>query len=77
MTSINTRNFLKWTSVAVNIENPNLSKSNCMKIAIMELKKEKKLRNYIREKSTHIQKENPGITKADSIKQAMNEWKSS
>jgi len=48
-----------------------------MKIAIMELKKEKKLRNYIREKSTRIQKENPGITKADSIKQAMNEWKSS
>lgn len=66
---------MKWTSIAVNIENPKLSKSDCMKMAIAELKKEKMLRNYIRMVSTHIQKENPGITKSASIKQAISEWK--
>lgn len=75
MNSFNTRNFLKWTSIAVNIENPQLSKSDCMKMAIAELKKEKMLRNYIRMVSTHIQKENPGITKSASIMQAISEWK--
>lgn len=75
MTTMNARNFLKWTSVAINIENPNLGKSACMKMAIGELKKEKQMRNYIRMVSTHIQKENPSITKAASIKQAMAEWK--
>lgn len=66
---------MKWTSIAVNIENPQLSKSDCMKMAIAELKKEKMLRNYIRMVSTHIQKENPGITKSASIMQAISEWK--
>ena len=75
MTTMNARNFLKWTSVAINIENPNLGKSACMKMAIGELKKEKQMRNYIRVVSTHIQKDKPGITKAASIKQAMAEWK--
>jgi hypothetical protein len=46
-----------------------------MKLAIMELKKEKLLRNYIRMVSSHIQKENPGISKSASIKQAISEWK--
>lgn len=75
MATINMRNFLKWTSVAVSIENPNLTKSACMKIAIKELKKEKNMRNYIRMVSIRIQKENPNTTKAASIKQAMAEWK--
>ena len=75
MTTVNTRNFLKWTSIAIQIENPEYSKSYCMKLAILELKTEKLMRNYIRMVSTHIQKENNGITKAASIKQAMAEWK--
>ena len=75
MATINMRNFLKWTSVAVSIENPNLTKSACMKIAIKELKKEKNMRNYIRMVSIRIQKENPNTTKAASIRQAMAEWK--
>ena len=75
MATINARNFLKWTSVAVSIENPNLTKSACMKIAIRELKKEKYMRNYIRMVSIRIQKENPNTTKAASIRQAMAEWK--
>jgi hypothetical protein len=75
MTTVNTRNFLKWTSIAIQIENQEYSKSDCMKLAILELKKEKLMRNYIRMVSTHIQKENNGITKAASIKQAMAEWK--
>ena len=57
------------------MENPQYNKSDSMKLAIVELKKEKLMRNYIRMVSTHIQKENPGITKAASIKQAMAEWK--
>ena len=75
MTTINNRNFLKWTSIAIQMENPEYSKSDCMKLAIVELKKEKLMRNYIRMVSTHLQKEKPGITKAASIKQAMAEWK--
>tara|TARA_B100000795_G_C22791596_1_gene437239 strand:+ start:1582 stop:1818 length:237 start_codon:yes stop_codon:yes gene_type:complete len=76
MTSIiNARNFLKWTSVAVNIENPNLGKSACMKMAINELQKEKKLRYYIRSRSINLQIENPDITRKASIRQAMAEWK--
>jgi hypothetical protein len=75
MTTMNARNFLKWTSVAIQMENPEYSKSDSMKLAIGELKKEKLMRNYIRMVSTHIQKENPGITKTTSIKQAMAEWK--
>ena len=75
MTTINARNFLKWTSVAIQMENPEYSKSDSMKMAIMELKKEKQMRKYIRVVSTRIQKDSPGITKVASIKQAMAEWK--
>lgn len=49
MTTLNTRNFLKWTSIAINIENPTYSKSDCMKLAIKELQKEKKMRKYVDE----------------------------
>ena len=73
--SINTNNFLKWTSVAVQIDNPTLSKSACMKIALKELQNEKKMRNYISINSIKIQKNNIGISKASSIKMALAEWK--
>jgi hypothetical protein len=72
---INTKNFLKWTSVAVQIDNPTLSKSACMKIALKELQNEKKMRNYISINSIKIQKNNIGISKASSIKMALAEWK--
>lgn len=75
MTTIDNRKFLKWTSIAIQMENPEYSKSDCMKFAIVELKKEKLMRNYIRNVSKHIQKENPGITKAASIIKAIAEWK--
>ena len=75
MTYINVSNFLKWTSVAVKIENPNLTKSSCMKIALKELQKEKKMRNYIRIYSIKYQKENPNNSKKESIKMAIADWK--
>ena len=70
MTTLNTRNFLKWTSIAINIENPTYNKSDCMKLAI----KEKKMRKYIHIRSITMQKVN-NMTKKESIIQAMMEWK--
>jgi|TARA_B110000259_G_scaffold186355_1_gene237359 hypothetical protein len=75
MTTININNFLKWTSIAISIDNPNLNKSSCMKIALKELQKEKIMRNYIRVYSMKLQKENSIISKKDSIIQALTEWK--
>jgi hypothetical protein len=75
MTTLNTRNFLKWTSIAINIENPTYSKSTCMKLAIKELQKEKRMRNYIHIRSIMMQKINTKISKKESIIQAMMEWK--
>lgn len=75
MTIINTSNFLKWTSIAIQMENPEYNKSDCMKLAIKELKIEKVKRNYIHMRSIKLQKENPDITKAASIKKALFEWK--
>ena len=74
-TAINTKNFLKWTSIAIQIDNPNITKSDSIKKAIKELQKEKKMRNYIRVQSIQYQKENPNITKKDSIKMAIADWK--
>lgn len=74
MTTLNTRNFLKWTSIAINIENPTYNKSDCMKLAIKELQKEKRMRNYIHIQSIILQK-NDNMSKKESIIQAMVEWK--
>jgi len=74
-TTIDTRNFLKWTSIAIQIENPNITKSNSIKKAIKELQKEKKMRNYIRVYSLKYQKENTNISKKESIKEAIKAWK--
>ena len=75
MNSLNTRNFLKWTSIAISIENPKLNKSTCMKMAIKELNKEKKMRNYIRVCSLSLQKNNENMTKSESILKAIHLWK--
>ena len=75
MNSLNTRNFLKWTSIAISIENPKLNKSICMKMAIKELNKEKKMRNYIRVCSLSLQKNNENMTKSESILKAIHLWK--
>tara|TARA_Y100000389_G_C17354530_1_gene460316 strand:+ start:818 stop:1048 length:231 start_codon:yes stop_codon:yes gene_type:complete len=72
---LNERNFLKWTSNAIQIENPIFTKSKCMKMAIGELKKEKQMRKFIQAKSLIYQKDYPGMSKAISIKRAMLEWK--
>lgn len=74
MTTLNTRNFLKWTSIAISIENPTYNKSDCMKLAIKELQKEKKMRKYIHIRSIILQK-NDNMSKKDSIIKAMVEWK--
>ena len=74
MTTLNTRNFLKCTSIAINIENPTYNKSDCMKLAIKELQKEKKMRKYIHIRSIILQK-NDNMSKKDSIIKAMIEWK--
>lgn len=74
MTTLNNRNFLKWTSIAIQLENPTYNKSNCMKLAIKELQKEKKMRNYIHNRSIVLQKVD-NISKKDSIIKAIIEWK--
>tara|TARA_Y100000389_G_C17443346_1_gene510031 strand:- start:331 stop:561 length:231 start_codon:yes stop_codon:yes gene_type:complete len=74
MTTLNNRNFLKWTSIAIQIENPTYNKSNCMKLAIKELQKEKKMRNYIHNRSIVLQKAG-NMSKKESIIQAIIEWK--
>lgn len=75
MNTFDIRNFLKWTSIAINIENPNYTKSCCMKMALKELQKEKQLRNYIHKRSIVFQKNNKNITKKESILKAITEWK--
>jgi hypothetical protein len=74
MTTLNNRNFLKWTSIAIQLENPTYNKSNCMKLAIKELQKEKKMRNYIHNRSIILQKID-NMSKKDSIIKAIIEWK--
>jgi len=74
MTTLNTRNFLKWTSIAISIENPTYNKSDCMKLAIKELQKEKKMRKYIHMRSIILQK-NDSMSKKESIIKAIVEWK--
>jgi hypothetical protein len=74
MTAINVSNFLKWTSIAIKIENPNLTRSSCMKIALKELKKEKNMRKYIHIRSIQIRKEKK-ISISLSILMAVSDWK--
>jgi hypothetical protein len=75
MSAIDTRNFLKWTSIAIQMENPEYSKSDCMKFAIIELKTEKLKRDFIRSRSIQIRKFNRCVTVSASIKMALAEWK--
>lgn len=73
--NINVRNFLKWTSVANRIDNPNLSHVQCMKNALKELKKEKMLRSFIRSKTREIKNKHPYYTAAECVKLSMREWR--
>jgi hypothetical protein len=72
---INVSNFLYWTSIAIRIENPTLSRVQCMKNALKELKAEQILRSFIRTKSREIKKKYPEYTAAYCIKAALSEWK--
>ena len=73
--NINVLNFLRWTSIANRIDNPHLSRSQCMKNAMKELVSEKMLRSFIRAKYSEIKKQHPEYTRAECIKVAMNEWR--
>jgi hypothetical protein len=73
--NINVHNFLHWTSIANRIDNPHLSRSQCMKNAMKELVGEKMLRSFIRTKYSEIKKQHPEYTRAECIKAAMNEWR--
>lgn len=56
--NINVHNFMRWTSVAIRIDNPHLSRAQCMKNALNELKM---LRSFIRNKWREIKKNNPRV----------------
>ena len=73
---IDVKNFLKWSLVAISIENPSYTKSTCMKLAIKELQQEKKKRRFIRIQSIKLQEEQPNISKSQSIIQAITIYKS-
>ena len=73
--NINVHNFLRWTSIANRIDNPHISRSQCMKNAMKELVSEKILRSFIRTKYSEIKKQHPEYTRAECIKAAMNEWR--
>tara|TARA_Y100000389_G_C17433112_1_gene503914 strand:+ start:92 stop:325 length:234 start_codon:yes stop_codon:yes gene_type:complete len=73
---IDVKNFLKWSLVAISIENPSYTKSTCMKFAIKELQQEKKKRRFIRIQSIKLQEEQPNISKSQSIIQAITIYKS-
>jgi len=66
---------LKMYSMNIYSNNPNLTRTECMKIALKMLKDDKKLRKFIRSKSTNIKKNNPDMSFAESIKAALGEWK--
>ena len=72
---INISNFLYWESIAIRIDNPTLSRVQCMKNALKELKAEQMLRSFIRTKSREIKKKYPEYTAAYCIKAALSEWK--
>ena len=73
--NINVHNFLRWTSIANRIDNPHLSRSQCMKNAMKELVSEKMLRSFIRTKYSEIKKQHPEYTRSECIKAAMKEWR--
>ena len=73
--NINISNFLFWTSIANHIDNPTLTRAQCMKNALKELKVEQTLRSFIRNKSREIKKKYPEYTTAYCIKVSLSEWK--
>jgi hypothetical protein len=66
---------LKMYSTNIYNNNPGLTRTECMKIALKMLKKDKKLRKFIHQISTNIKKSNPDMSFAESIRAALNEWK--
>ena len=72
--NINISNFLFWTSIANHIDNPSLTRAQCMKNAIKELKVEQALRSFLRNKSREIKKKYPEYTSAYCFKVSLSEW---
>ena len=73
--NINVHNFLRWTSIANRIDNPHISRSQCMKNAMKELVSEKMLRSFIRTKYSEIKKQHPEYTRAECMKATLDEWR--
>lgn len=73
--SINVKNFLRWESISIYINNPSLDRATCMKLALKNLCEEKKYRAFIRTKSQEIKKINPQYTLTACMKLTVKEWK--
>ena len=72
---MNDAKFLYWTSLAYHLDNPCISRTQCMKNAIKELRIEKMLRSFLRNKSKEIKKNNPEYSNSQCIKVSLDEWK--
>jgi len=66
---------LKMYSTNIYNKNTGLTRTECMKIALKMLKKDKELRKFIHKISTNIKKSNPEMSFAESIRAALKEWK--
>ena len=58
----------------IELTTPHLSKAQCMKNALNELKTEKMLRSFIRNKWREIKKNNPEYSTALCFKISLSEW---
>jgi hypothetical protein len=69
------RVMLSKYSNKIHNENPNITRAECMKMALKKLRGDKQMRTYIHNKSTLIKKSNPELSYKQSIMSALNEWK--
>lgn len=69
------RVMLSKYSSKIHNENPNITRAECMKIALKKLRNDKQMRRFIHNKSSLIKKNNPELSYKQSIMTALNEWK--
>jgi hypothetical protein len=69
------RAMLSKYSRKIHNENPNITRAECMKIALKKLRNDKQMRAFIHNKSSLIKKNNPELSYKQSIMTALNEWK--
>ena len=75
MSTYDDRMILNKYSMSIHNENPNITRAECMKIALKKLRSEKKLRAFIHNKSKNIKNTNPELSHSKSINMALNEWR--